>query len=176
MRSEAYFFRVFKNKKTIFTYYSGGWNKVWQFIKPWEVIWRICKNNSVFKFAGIQISFYIDMYRFYILKFHFINHLSYKWNMLRIFLYKVYYRCSPWGKFITDTSGPGKQIKNINSFEINTICKNVEETLPGIVGGRSCRKIWRWIYSPSFIFTADYTQFTTLIRFMYLWRLASLNT
>ncbi len=67
-------------------------------------------------------------------------------------------------KLVADAPGSGEKIENIEVFNVIAVGYDVEETLPGIIGGRPGTVTRRRVDGPAPVFTAYYAQFTRVKR------------
>ncbi len=84
-------------------------------------IWRICKNNIVLRFANSQEMKSIFTNNPDLGKIQLLGHMTDENHMAVIHFHSMNIRASTRSKFVTDTAGSRKQVKNIDTFKIKLI-------------------------------------------------------
>lgn len=96
-------------------------------------------------FAGLKKSEDVCFEGFYLAEFQFFNRFFNKCKMPAIDLNEMNPGTTSRGKFITNTAGTGKQVKNLDSIKIEEISQDVKKAFFGFICCRTCFKTFWWM-------------------------------
>ena len=153
---------MFENEYPLRFEYIPAQYEVYDFGRPFQIVWRVRKNYVETLGATFQIEERVRFDRIDVRCSEFACRLSDEIVMHGIYFDRRYAACASGCELITDGAGAGEQVEDVRLLVIYQVVQHVEQILLGEIRCRTRTQVLGRIDAPAAIFAAYYSHITFL--------------